>query len=179
MPIDPKNYAWLDTAGQLPRMIVEARRLVGTVETPGVKDNPVIIGWAKEIGGASQRLYTADSVAWCGLFMAVVAKRAAKTPPDQPLWALNWRNFGTAAGQPALGDVLTFMRDQGGHVGLYIGEDQTTYHVLGGNQSDQVCFARIDKTRLRAARRPVYRTMPTSVRPYILKAQGAVSTNER
>lgn len=179
MPIDPKNYRWLDTLSPLPRMIVEARKLLGTVETPGVRDNPVIIGWAKEVGGATTRLYTADSVAWCGLFMAVVALRAGKTPPDSPLWALNWRNFGTAVGQPGLGDVLTFMRDEGGHVGLYVGEDRATYHVLGGNQSDQVCFARIDKVRLRAARRPIYRAMPATVRPYILKAQGAISAKER
>ena len=179
MPIDAKNYGWLDDVGTLPRMVVEARRLIGTLEVPGVRDNPVIMGWAKEIGGATERVYTADSVAWCGLFMAVIARRAGKVVPEGALWALNWRHFGTAAGQPALGDVLTFMRDQGGHVGLYIGEDHAAYHVLGGNQSDQVCFARIDKTRVRAARRPLYRVAPAAVRPYILEAAGAMSSDER
>ena len=178
MSIDPKIYRWLDALSPLPRMVVEARRLIGTVETPGAKNNPVILGWAQELGGTVGKIYTADSVAWCGLFMAVVAQRAGKVPPPDPLWALNWRNFGTAAGQPVLGDVLTFMRDQGGHVALYIGEDQTTYHVLGGNQSDQVCFTRIAKTRLRAVRRPVYAVMPATVKPYVVKAQGGISTDE-
>jgi len=180
MPIDPKNYAWLDNAGKvvppLPRMVVEARSLVGVHEAPGAVDNPAILKWAGEVGLNHE--YTADSVPWCGLFMALVAKRAGKTPPAAPLWALNWAKFGDPAGQPGLGDVLTFIREGGGHVALYIAEDATTYHVIGGNQSDQVCFTRIEKGRLHSARRPHYMNQPASVRPYIVTAQGGVSTNE-
>ncbi len=178
MPIDPNHYRWLDGLSPLPRMIVEARKLLGTIETPGAKDNSIIMAWAHEIGGSVEKLYTADSVAWCGLFMAMVARRAGKAAPADPLWALNWRNFGTPVGQPGLGDVLVFMREQGGHVALYVGEDSTAYHVIGGNQSDQVCFTRIDKLRMRAARRPAYTVIPATVKPYILKAEGAISTNE-
>ena len=178
MPIDPREYAWLDTLSPLPRMIVEARKLVGTIETPGAANNARIIGWAHELGGSVEQTYTADSVPWCGLFMAIVAKRAGKTPPVDPLWALNWGKFGTGVGQPGLGDVLTFMREGGGHVALYIGEDAQAYHVLGGNQGDQVCFTRIEKARLRAARRTPYMTMPGTVKPYILAAQGGLSRGE-
>lgn len=172
MPIDKSNYTWLDTLGTLPRMVVEARSLVGTLEKPGSANNDVIVGWAHEIGGSVEKVYTADSVPWCGLFIAVVARRAGKTPPADPLWALNWSKFGESAGQPTLGDVLTFVRPQGGHVALYIGEDTTAYHVIGGNQSDQVCFTRIEKTRLRAARRPPYMTAPASAKSYVLAAKG-------
>ena len=35
-----------------------------------------------------------------------------------------------------LGDILTFKRNGGGHVGLYVGEDKDCYHVLGGNQGN-------------------------------------------
>lgn len=177
-PINAKNYSWLDTLSPLPRMIVEARKLLGTKELSGAPNNPVIMAWATECGTDVKKVYTADSVPWCGLFMAVVAKRAGKTPPTGPLWALNWGKFGEPAGHPGLGDVLTFIRPEGGHVALYIGEDQTTYHVLGGNQTDQVCFTRMDKTRLRAARRPLYMSMPTTVKPYIVEAKGGISTNE-
>lgn len=178
MPIAKSKFAWLDSLSPLPRMVVEARKLVGIVEKPGQSSNPIIMGWADELGGTVEDVYTADSVAWCGLFMAIVAKRAGKTPVTDPLWALNWGKFGELAGQPALGDVLTFIRPGGGHVALYIGEDQTAYHVLGGNQSDQVCYDRIDKTRLRAARRPAYMNKPATVKPYILAAEGTLSTNE-
>ena len=175
MPIDKNNYAWLADVGTLPRMIVQARELVGTLEAPGSANNDVIIGWAKEIGGSVERIFTADSVPWCGLFMAFVARKAGKTPPADPLWALNWGKFGAPAGQPMLGDVLTFIRPGGGHVGLYVGEDGDHYHVINGNVSDQVCFARIEKSRLRAERRTPYMNRPESVKPYILTAEGRLS----
>lgn len=178
-PSLPNPYHFLERLKPLPLMVQEALRLFGTREQPGPGDNPVIMQWAKDLGDASvARVYTADAVPWCGLFMAIVAKRARKAPVVDPLWALNWGRFGKAAGQPMLGDVLTFVRPQGGHVALYIGESSATYHVLGGNQSDRVCFTEIAKTRLRAARRPLYNVQPATVRPYILSATGMISTNE-
>jgi uncharacterized protein (TIGR02594 family) len=150
----PSRYAWLAREPG-PKMIVEALKLYGTMEKPGTADNPIIIGWAKEVGGEVADVYRADSIPWCGLFMAVVAKRAGKEPPKHPLWALSWSAFGAKADTPALGDVLVFTRGTGGHVGLYVGEDATAFHVLGGNQSDRVCIARIAKARLYAAHRLV------------------------
>lgn len=172
----PLNYQWLNAIGPLPRMIDEALKLFGTVETPGGANSPTIMEWAKETG--LQAVYTADAVPWCGLFMAVVAKRAGKTLPSSPLWALSWSKFGEQGGQPRLGDVLTFKRSGGGHVALYIGEDASSYHVLGGNQSDRVCITRILKMRLYSVRRSYAVGPPASAKPYILAATGAVSENE-
>lgn len=174
----PLAYRWLTSLAPLPRMIQEALNLFGVVEVAGKENSPVIIRWAREVGGNVADVYKADSIPWCGLFMAVVAKRAGKVVPDGPLWALNWAKFGTRAGQPALGDVLVFVRPGGGHVGLYVGEDATAYHVLGGNQSDRVCFTRISKTRLHSARRPHYNVAPKTARPFILASAGALSSNE-
>ncbi len=179
MPNDPADYTWLDRLSPLPRMVEEARKLLGTKEVPQAGNNKVIMNWAKELGDASVAdAYCADSVPWCGLFMAITAKRAGKTPVKDPLWALNWGQFGVPVGQPALGDVLTFIRPEGGHVALYVGEDQKCYHVLGGNQSDQVCFTRIEKLRLKKARRPNYMNQPLTVKPYVLSAKGLISSNE-
>ena len=50
--------------------------------------------------------------------------------------------------------MLVFERDGGGHVGFYVGEDGTHYHVLGGNQDDAVSIAKIAKSRLVASRWP-------------------------
>ena len=172
----PAVYRWLSSLAPLPRMVAEALKLYGTIETPGARDNPTIMAWAAETG--LQRIYTADSVPWCGLFMAVVAKRAGKSQVSSPLWALSWSKFGEAGGQPRLGDVLTFKRDGGGHVGLYIGEDASCYHVLGGNQSDKVCITRILKSRLHAVRREYRIGPPATATPRVLAATGAVSSNE-
>ena len=51
--------------------------------------------------------------------------------------------------------------------------------VLGGNQSDQVMIKRIAKNRLLGARRCPWRiNQPAAVRPVVLAANGALSTNE-
>ncbi len=167
----PTAYAWLGTLGVLPRTIQEGLKLIGTVETPGAANNPTIMAWAKETG--LQRVYTADSVPWCGLFTAVVCARAGKPVVKDPLWALNWAKVGENAGQPVLGDVLVFVRKGGGHVGFYVAEDKDFYHVLGGNQKDKVSIARVPKSQLRGARRlPFKSNLPASARPYVLKDNG-------
>lgn len=171
----PAQYAWLSKEDG-PRMILEALKLFGTVEAPGSKDNPVILGWASEIGVA--KTYSHDSIPWCGLFIGVVAKRAGKKVVDSPLWALSWADFGVASPSPMLGDVLTFKRNGGGHVALYVGEDAGAYHCLGGNQSDKVCITRIAKSRLYRARRPIYSATPANVRKVKLVSNGKLSTNE-
>lgn len=175
------SYAWLRNVGGVPRHLDEALKLYGTLETAGPGNNPVIMGWRDELNAAGVKIegYTADSVPWCGLFMAVIMLRARRAVVAQPLWALNWGKFGEDGGQPELGDVLTFQREGGGHVGLYIAEDaQGYYHVLGGNTSDAVKIARIAKVRMKACRQPPYVTRPASVRPYVVAASGAISTNE-
>jgi len=177
----PPPYAWLDTVGPLPRLVAEGLKLLGVHEAAGAADNPVIMGWAREVGLASA--YSGDDVPWCGLFMAVVAKRAGKPVPADPLWALNWLKFGAPVGAPALGDVLVFQRKlpgggMAGHVGICIGEDATAFHVLGGNQSDAVTISRVERSRLRGARRLYAIGAPSSARPYRLAGAGALSTSE-
>lgn len=189
----PAQYAWLAREPG-PRMIVEALKLYGTLETPGAGDNPVILAWADEVGDKAgtgyatwaANFYEDDSIPWCGLFCAVVALRAGKTPPVKYLAALEWRSFGRTPVEPGLGDVLVFTRAGGGHVGLYVGDDATHFHVLGGNQGDaatgrkgdSVGIARIDKTRCSAIRRPLYNVQPANVRRIRLAATGAASVNE-
>jgi uncharacterized protein (TIGR02594 family) len=172
----PVQYRWLGEIEQPPRMIAEALKLYGTAEVSGARDNPTIIAWAAETG--LRNIYTADSIPWCGLFMALVALRAGKSFPSSPLWALSWAKFGVEAGQPRLGDVLTFTRKGGGHVALYVGEDARAFHVLGGNQGDCVSITRVDKMRLYRARRPAYINMPASAQPHVLVASGGLSANE-
>lgn len=171
----PAQYRWLDKEPG-PRMLREALALFGALEAPGARDNPLILAWASEVG--LSKTYSHDSIPWCGLFMAVVAKRAGKPVVDSPLWALSWADFGKAVSAPMLGDVLTFKRNGGGHVTLYVGEDATAFHCLGGNQSDKVCITRIAKSRLYRARRPLYNAQPGNVRKVRLASNGKLSTNE-
>lgn len=138
-------------------------------------NNPEIISWGDEIGTP----YGQDSIPWCGLYVALVCSRSGWEIVKNPLWARNWAKFGQPSDKPSLGDVLTFVRGDGGHVGFYIAEDSDYYHVLGGNQSDAVNIVRIAKNRLIAARRPKWKIQqPASVRPYYISATGIISENE-
>lgn len=170
----PQQYKWL--AGEAgPKMIIEGLKILGTREFSGPADNPVIIQWAVEL---NIKDYNHDAIFWCGLAMAVVAYRAGKPIPTNPLWALNWAKFGIHVDIPMLGDVLVYKRTGGGHVGLYVGEDQEAYHTMGGNQSDMYKISRIEKSRLFAARRPVYVVQPANVRQIFLLDDGNLSKNE-
>lgn len=171
----PNKYKWLlDEPG--PKMLSEFLKIYGVKETPGIIDNPVIIAWAMELG---IRNYHHDDVPWCGLAMAIIARRAAKDVNFDPLWALNWARFGQKVMDGAqLGDVLVFKRKGGGHVGLYIGEDDECYHVGGGNQSDEVNIVRKEKDRVYAIRRPIYKLKPVNVRKIILSPDGEIDDKE-
>lgn len=171
----PIAYQWLGQEPS-PRHLLKAVELYGVTEAVGSANNPAILGWAKELG--LDKVYDEDSIPWCGLFTAIVMKRADRQPVKDPLWAANWANFGVEAKVPMLGDVLVFTRQGGGHVGLYVGEDNQAYHVLGGNQGDKVSIVRIAKARLSSARRPAYMLQPVNVRKVVLKSSGKLSTNE-
>lgn len=174
----PKEYEWLyKELG--PRILVEALKDYGIKETPGSANNPIIMKWAKDLGIS---WYTQDSIPWCGLVMGAWAAHA-DYPYDKNklLQAVSWANWGTkiAKDKAMLGDVLTFTRTGGGHVGLYIGEDKDSFCVLGGNQSDAVTFTWIAKSRLNSVSRSPFKIgQPVNVRKIYLKRTGALSTNE-
>ena len=177
----PKRYAWLkDEPG--PRIMVEFLKLYGVQEDLSDASNPTIIGWAKAVGLG--HVYKNDATAWCGLGMAYVAGQAGwdNAPRGNALWARNWLAWGNPVkiDGAMLGDVLVFSRGKvSGHVGVYVGEDKTHFHVLGANQSDAVNIKRIERKRLISPRRCPWRiNQPANVRKIYLAATGAVSTNE-
>lgn len=172
----PKLYSWLSDE-DAPRMLIEGLKLYGTKEVVGKQHNPVILGWAKEVG--LENVYIADEIPWCGLVHAVLCKRSDKKVVKDPLWALNWANWEDDVKEPMLGDTCTFKRPGGGHVGLYVGEDKVAYHILGGNQANGYNITRIEKSRLYKARRPKWViAQPDNVRKIFLSATGVLSKNE-
>jgi uncharacterized protein (TIGR02594 family) len=171
------SYDWLknETA---PKILVEAVKHLGVKEFVGLTHNPIILGWAKSLSLST--IYTNDEIPWCGLFVAYCCHAQGLQVVDRPLWALNWNKFGNRVSEPMLGDVLTFKRDGGGHVGIYVGEDATHYHVLGGNQNNSVSISRIAKNRLNQARRTAWKiAQPTAVRKVHLEPKGIITENEK
>lgn len=157
----------------------EARRLIGVREKVGPGNNPVIIDWASN----ADIDYGDDEIPWCGLFVAhcMTSTLRDEPLPRNPLGARSWERFGAPCTEQ-LGAVIVFWRERldgwQGHVGLYAGQDNTAYHVLGGNQGDAVSITRIAKGRKLALRWPATAPMGTGG-PLILAAgETFFSTNE-
>lgn len=160
----------------MPRIIVEALKLNGIKEIAGPKHEKAILDWAKTLG---LKNYTSDEIAWCGLLMGIVVHRSGYTVVKNPLWADNWRNFGDKVDVAMIGDLLGFSRPGGNHIGLYCGENKHSYLVYGGNQSNKVGFAWIEKSRLTYIRRcPWAIGQPEGVKQVILNEEGEISKNE-
>lgn len=172
----PKEYTYLNDAVG-PRVLLEAMKHYGVQEVVGSRHNPAILGWAKELG--LDGFYKADETPWCGLFMALCLKHAQLKPPEglDALRALKYAERFYPVSTPMLGDILVFIRNGGGHVGLYVGEDTNHYHVLGGNQKNGVFIVPIEKGRMRAARRTFAGTAPY-IRRVHLGPSGEASINE-
>ena len=179
----PVTYQWLPKLRGLPNTIRLALAEYGTAEVIGQGSSRTILAWRDELNQAGVKIfgYSDDSIPWCGLFAAVVCYRRQKRAsevPTSPLWARNWTSYGVKSPAPALGDVLVFQRGSGGHVGFYVADDETAYHVLGGNQSDAVTITRVAKSRLLAARRPPYNSKPQAVKAYRVEIAGKLSLDE-
>jgi uncharacterized protein (TIGR02594 family) len=163
-----------------PKILVMAIKFIGVAEILGTKHNPTILGWAKELG--IDKVYNSDEIAWCGLFIAYVCHKSnveTNLTPKEALWALNWNKFGKKQSVAMLGDILTFKRKSGGHVGIYVGEDDDCYHVLGGNQGNKVSIVRIEKTRLSQIRRTNWKiSQPKNIRVIKIESNGLISQNE-
>lgn len=150
----------------IPPWLETMRSITGTLEAPGASDNPVILGWAREIGERFPEMrsyvenYTHDSIAWCGLTVAICMARNGIRPPfgsgdtGKFLWVDSWGDWpgSTHIQEPQLGDVMVFSSPH--HVTLYEGEDGDHYVCRGGNQSDAVKVSRFAKSGLRLIVRP-------------------------
>jgi len=171
----PTKYKWLEKELS-PKILVEGLKEYGTTEIKGSHHNQKILNWAKELGISA--VYSSDEIPWCGLFVGVVVLRTGRVPIAKMLWARSWAKWGEQSDSAELGDILVFSRGSGGHVGIYVGEDDECFHVLGGNQSDKVCITRIAIERCIAVRRPKYINKPVNVRKVTLAPTGEISVDE-
>jgi uncharacterized protein (TIGR02594 family) len=175
-PLSDPGLPWLQ----------EARRLIGLKEGPGAADNPVLLDWGDDLDVH----FPKDSIAWCGLFVGhCIASTLSTEPlPTNPLGARNWARWGAPC-TPQPGALLVFWRGDRngwkGHVGFYAGEERkknaaaaSVFHVLGGNQSDQVCVSRIAADRLLAARWPATAPPPAGAPVLFASGRSVLSTDE-
>lgn len=158
-----------------PRWLTVARKYIGVAEIPGPRENATIQSWLRKL----KSWIKSEDVPWCGTFVAAVMQEAGLPYPREFPRAKAWADYGSRLQTHVLapGAILVFVRDGGGHVGFYVGEDSANYHVLGGNQGNAVSVTKISKSRLLASRWP--KGEPVIGKPVLLAMDGRpVSRNE-
>lgn len=197
----PSRYAYLQGQPLAPLLVRLAMEHVGKLEKPGAPDSPEIVGWADEVARIfptpynnwAADWYNKDSIAWCGLFLAMLCARTGldyRKPPNKYLAALSWADWGEPVqfkgkegyrlNEIKVGDIGVLVRNGGGHVGIIVGvtNDGKNIIMIGGNQGDKVSFAEFPISRLYAVRRPVYRTVPETAKHVRVSSTGQVSQRE-
>jgi len=146
-----------------------------------IRDRSSLMAWLRSDG---KTLGDPAKLPWCGdaIETAIALTLPTEPLPSNPYLARNWLKFGVPLGRPALGAVIVFWRGSktgtSGHVGLYVGEDPEAYHVLGGNQSNAITIARLDKARALGFRWPAKFPLPNGGPVHLAKSGAALSTNE-
>lgn len=164
----PKELPW----------IVEGKKVFGLHE---INDNKVLKEWL-----VSDRRTLGDSKAlpWCGDYVETAIKKSLPKETfhvklnENPYWARNWLLFGVDCNPPTYGAIIVFSRGNGGHVGFVVGEDNTDYYVLGGNQSNAVTITRISKSRYLGSRWPSTFKNPNIPLPKMSSTNIPRTTNE-
>lgn len=157
-----------------PDWLTIARRYIGLREVPGSGNNATIQRWLTNL----RAWWSEDSVPWCGVYVAQVMDEAQIIKPKHWYRAKAWAEWGDRLVLPALGCVVVFERQGGGHVGFVVGTDQHgRLQVLGGNQNDQVSIAPFLRERAIAYRWPS--GIPYEYAPLpLIQSKAASSTNE-
>lgn len=136
------------TSDDLLPWMSEAKRVKGLHES---RNHSRISRWLRSDGAT---VGDPAKIPWCGDFCqtAIALSMPDEPIPENPYLAANWMKFGTEC-KPQFGCVLVFWRGSPsswkGHVGFYVGESGSHFHVLGGNQSNAVTITKIAKNRLR------------------------------
>jgi|SRR6185369_2057163 len=125
----------------------------GLKESPGEKDNELIMSMALELGFTD---YKHDQMAWCSLFANYCAWKCGYERSGR-LNARSWLNFGVEVKNPELGDVVILWRNDPkgweGHVGFFVNINQGVNYMLAGNQGDMVSIEGFPQSRVLGYRR--------------------------
>lgn len=152
-----KYLVSLDNEGDIgdeefPWMPIAIREL-GVREYAGAADNPRVVEYLRSTTLGAP--YNAnDETYWCSAFVNWCVEKAGFEGTDSA-WARSWNNWGKKIEVPRRGCIVVFRRGSGGHVGFYIGEAGNKIKVLGGNQSDSVCYQDYDRANLMSYRAPI------------------------
>lgn len=156
-----------------PAWVAEARKHIGLKEIPGSAENGTIVQFWKTIRRSGIK---SESVPWCAAFVGAMLETVGVISTRFES-AKSYEKWGVPLDKPAVGCVVVFTRQGGGHVGFVVGEDKAgNLLVLGGNQGDAVNIRAFPRNRVTAYRWPAGMAKPDLKLP--IMASTEVSKNE-
>lgn len=156
-----------------PAWLTEARKHIGLKEINGSAHNGTIVQFWKAIkrGGIKD-----DETPWCAAFVGAMLETVGVISTRFES-AKSYEKWGVKLDAPAVGCVVVFTRDGGGHVGFVVGQDKAgNLLVLGGNQGDAVNIKTFPRSRVTSYRWPAGLPRPSTNLPLLASAE--VSKNE-
>lgn len=156
-----------------PAWLIEARKHIGLKEIKGSAHNGTIVQFWKAIkrGGIKD-----DETPWCAAFVGAMLETVGVISTRFES-AKSYEKWGVKLDAPAVGCVVVFARDGGGHVGFVVGQDKAgNLLVLGGNQGDAVNIKTFPRSRVTSYRWPSGLPRPATNLPLLASAE--VSKNE-
>lgn len=133
---------WLKIAGQE----LES----GVAEISGKQHHPRIL----EYHNVTKLSADNDETPWCSSFVNFCMKEAGVEGTGSAR-ARDWETWGDKLDEPFMGCIAVFTRPEGGHVGFYVGSEESgDILLLGGNQGDKVSIARRSTAKLLSYRWP-------------------------
>jgi hypothetical protein len=135
--------------------------LIGAREAADAANSPTISGLGEKLGTTVLgTVYVADSGPWSGLLVATcLAEDGALARQSRCAQGLGELGLDLVASQYPARRRPPVRSRCGNYVGFYVGEDPTSYHVLGGNQGDRDSIMRLEKLRCVARRWPAERAV--------------------
>lgn len=159
-----------------PEWLKIARREDGTTETAGPASTARIL----EYHAATSYGAKDDETSWCSSFVNWCMKQAGITGTNNA-GARSWMNWGVPLTTPVVGCVAVFGYPDSwrGHVGFYVGEDNGSIRVFGGNQGNKVCEASMSKKLLLGFRWPTnIQVLPKPITPPAIPADSVLVKRE-
>lgn len=146
MPITPK-------VKKEPIWMINAKKELGTKEGPGSLNNPKVVSFWKEAGLSWIK---DDATPWCAGFVNAMLERSG-IKGTRAANARSFSKYGDNCDSHYYGSIIVFSRPPSlfnGHVGFLVAHSATHVLVIGGNQGDQVSYAKFPKSRIIAKRFP-------------------------
>jgi uncharacterized protein (TIGR02594 family) len=129
-----------------PLWLTIAAQEIGVKEIMGIKHNPRILEYHKATVLAAE----SDEIPWCSAFVNWAMLNSGIKGTGSAL-ARSWLQWGNKLDTPKRGAVVVLRRGKEkwqGHVGFYLGEDDHTVRVLGGNQKNKVGIVPYPKSKV-------------------------------